>query len=62
MKKIVITDECVGCGMCESVCPVSAISLAKDKSKYEINEDCVQCMTCVSQCPVSAIIVEEGKK
>ena len=47
-------DECVGCGTCESTCPVSAIS--EDEGKYVINEaECVDCGACASVCPVGAI-------
>ena len=61
MGKIVITDECVACGACEGSCPVMAISLSDDKSKYQIDVDkCVQCYTCVNMCPVAAI-VEKGE-
>ena len=50
----VIGNDCVSCGTCESVCPVSAISAGDDK--YEINPDmCVSCGTCADACPVGAI-------
>jgi ferredoxin len=49
----VINDECLGCGACESECPVSAIS-EKD-GKYVINADeCVSCGACAGACPVEA--------
>ena len=63
MAKIKITDECVACGACQTMCPVMAISLAKSGDKYEIdNEKCVACYTCVNACPVSAIIEEPETK
>lgn len=49
-----ISDECIKCGSCEGVCPVSAISEG-DKT-FVINPDvCVDCGTCAAQCPISAI-------
>lgn len=45
---------CVGCGACEGVCPVTAISA--DGDKYKIDPDkCTDCGACAEVCPVSAI-------
>ena len=47
-------EKCVGCGKCEPVCPVEAIS--KKGEKYEIDEEkCVSCGLCAGECPVEAI-------
>jgi ferredoxin len=49
-----ITDECISCGSCQSVCPVEAISEGDDK--YVIDPKlCTDCGTCAEQCPVEAI-------
>lgn len=49
-----ITDECIACGGCQSVCPCEAIS--EGDGKFEINPDlCVDCGACAAQCPVGAI-------
>jgi len=49
-----ITDECISCGSCQSVCPVEAISEGDDK--YLIDSKlCTDCGTCAEQCPVEAI-------
>lgn len=51
-----VTDTCISCGSCESVCPVAAIVL-EDQAK--IDEDtCIDCGACESVCPVSAIIAK----
>ena len=48
-------DECIGCGACEGVCPVTCISEVED-GKREINEnECIDCGSCASVCPVSCI-------
>lgn len=49
-----ISDECIECGACASVCPNDAIS--EGDGKYEINPDlCISCGACADQCPMSAI-------
>ena len=48
-----ISDDCIACGTCAGVCPVSAIS--EGDGKYEINPDlCTECGSCADVCPVGA--------
>ncbi|MGE5343692.1 MAG: 4Fe-4S binding protein [Candidatus Omnitrophota bacterium] len=54
-----IYETCISCGACESVCPVSAISLGNDY--YEINPNvCVECNghadspQCADVCPTES--------
>ncbi len=55
--KFVITSECVSCGMCVEVCPVSAI--IDVDGKMEITDSCISCGACKETCPIDAI---RGKK
>ena len=49
-----ISNECIACGGCQSVCPCGAIS--EGDGKFEIAADlCVDCGACSAQCPVGAI-------
>ncbi len=49
-----ISDDCIACGSCASVCPCEAIS--EGDGKYEIDADkCASCGACADQCPVEAI-------
>ncbi|WP_372713543.1 indolepyruvate ferredoxin oxidoreductase subunit alpha [Ilyobacter sp.] len=48
-------DECIACGACEPVCPVSCISEVVD-GKREIDESaCIDCGACAGVCPVECI-------
>ena len=68
---MLITDECISCGVCESECPNAAIS--PGDTIFVINPDlCTECVgfydepQCVEVCPVDAIIKDpafpESKK
>ncbi len=49
-------DKCIGCKMCESVCPSEAIIVSKEKKKANINPAlCHQCFNCQLICPEDAI-------
>ncbi len=49
-----ITTDCVGCGICEKVCPSSSIHLVDWKAKYTPG-NCQTCLACVHACPRHAI-------
>ena len=50
-------EKCFSCGSCIALCPVEAISLAKDSTVQFDKEKCVgsTCSVCVDSCPVRAI-------
>ncbi len=51
-------DVCIGCGTCQSVCPVECISEV-DGGKRRIDADmCVDCGACAASCPVECISAE----
>ncbi len=54
----VINDDCIMCGACAAVCPVSAIS--EGDSKYVVDPDvCIDCGACEDGCPTGAIKAAE---
>ncbi len=52
-KYFVITDNCVGCGVCADVCPRGNYSLTPDGVKTD--GDCEFCFACIQNCPQKAI-------
>ncbi len=53
-KGFEITDLCIGCGKCSSLCPQKCI---KEGTPYEIRQEhCLHCGLCFENCPVSAIV------
>ena len=57
-KAFAVSDACVGCGKCASVCPMRNITLEGGKPVW--HGSCTHCTACLNLCPASAI--EYGKK
>lgn len=57
----IVTDECVGCGICTKVCPAGGITLIKQRAIY--NKDaCQACFACIHACPKLAIQMNMPEK
>ncbi len=54
-KVVYSTDECIGCGICNSVCPHGSWKIVNGKSVAE--GDCENCLSCVHNCPKKAISI-----
>jgi NAD-dependent dihydropyrimidine dehydrogenase PreA subunit len=54
------TEACVGCGMCESVCPHTVFQLRGKKAEIEDLNGCMECGACALNCPTGAIRVTPG--
>lgn len=51
--KLKIDENCVGCGLCVSLCPMKNISICNDTAVG--GGKCTMCYRCVSHCPKKAI-------
>ena len=57
-------DYCSGCGLCESICPVSAIKVSEKNGFLRpvmAGDKCVACGKCVSSCPTLNKEITETK-
>ncbi|MCI8510008.1 MAG: 4Fe-4S binding protein [Lachnospiraceae bacterium] len=60
-KKLSVDKEiCVGCGLCEKKCPVSAIKMEHGRPVWQFTE-CEMCLGCLHRCPRFAIFYGNGK-
>jgi len=57
---LVDDDRCIGCGLCEELCPAGAIKVvsAEGKKRAEVNESCTGCGLCGASCPQKAITIQ----
>lgn len=55
---------CIGCGVCDVVCPADVIRMSESTGKPVIAylEDCWTCYACEIDCPVKAIKIHPIRK
>ena len=53
-KGFYTTDNCVGCGLCEKLCPSKNITISDKHPLW--NHNCLGCNSCVVYCPKKAIM------
>ena len=53
-------EKCIGCGMCETVCPHRVFEVQDRKSAIIDRDACMECGACSINCPTRAIEVNSG--
>lgn len=57
ITKVCDEKKCVGCSLCQSICPMKAISINKESGFYRpvISDKCIGCKKCVNFCPGNSL-------
>ena len=58
-KATVNQSDCVACGCCVKVCPLSAIQVIRGIAAQVDESKCVGCGKCARECPASVIKIRE---
>lgn len=53
-------EKCVGCGLCEQVCPHYVFNMKDKKAQLSDPNACMECGACVNNCFSNAISVKPG--
>ena len=52
-KKFYVTEGCISCGKCKTLCPLNNIEIKDGKPVW--GNSCTHCMACICRCPTNAI-------
>lgn len=61
MAKLLISDSCIGCGLCIGSCPSEALKLEGGRAAVDPDR-CILCGLCFESCPVGAISPADKEK
>ena len=53
-------NKCVGCGMCETVCPHGVFEMLERTVQLADKDACIECGACALNCQTKALTVNPG--
>ncbi len=53
-KKFFADENCLACGKCADVCPISCIEMKNSKPVWNTSK-CMHCTACINRCPTKAL-------
>ena len=53
-------EKCVGCGICQIVCPHEVLSMNNGHATIDNRDLCMECGACARNCPTEAVTVQAG--
>jgi NAD-dependent dihydropyrimidine dehydrogenase PreA subunit len=53
-------NKCIGCGLCEMVCPHGVFEMDDGKIYLADKDSCIECGACALNCPTKALSVNPG--
>jgi ferredoxin len=53
-------EKCIGCRLCEQVCPHGVFEISSKKAVIVDKDACMECGACVINCKPGALSVETG--
>lgn len=56
-----IGENCVACGVCETICPTRAATIYKGRRARIDPQKCVACRKCEKACPAGIIVMKERR-
>ena len=59
-ERFSVTNDCIKCGKCVSVCPANNIAIQDGKVVF--SDHCVACIGCYHRCPKKAIVYRNRRK
>ena len=54
VKGFSVNENCIGCGLCEKICPMNIIKIQNNKPVWT-KDNCACCLACLHRCPKQAI-------
>lgn len=60
MRGLMADNKCIGCGICQKVCPMDNIQIIDKHAR--IQNQCITCLACFHWCPVEAISMSKEKE